>query len=238
MRRILLTALLAAGMAASVPLAAGPLGILGGRKEKDKDEQQQVKSSFQNFHYDKKADWDKYKKIKVEPVDISALPGSAPWKAAAPAISEDALKKGSEELAEAMRKSFCSEISARASKSWTLVDSPDDETAVLHLYITRLVPPPPAGQSAAEAPSISFEGKLVDRKSGNTIMSFSETQSYTSTPGGSWYGSCPQVAAKWADDFAEMSMPDPKSEDDKDKSRLRKVARMVGIHFGIRKFMD
>jgi len=184
----------------SISLGAGPLGILG----KDKNEPQ-VKSAYQNFHYDKNADWERLKKVCVQPVDVSAVAGFAE----------------ASTLASLFREQFCNELKTRAGKTWTLVETPDNETAILKLSITRLSKNP---QDSA----ISFAGTVVDSKTGAIIMNFSDTKPYDANT--------PNTIKTWASDFAEMSMPDP--EKDEKKSRLRKVARVVGFHFGMRKFME
>jgi hypothetical protein len=204
-----LSMLLICAFFAAATLAAGPLGILG--KDKKQEDKPAVKSAYQNFHYDKNADWERLKKICVQPVDVSAI-----------ASQPDAAMLG-----EFMKAQFCSEITARAGRTWTLVDTPDSETAVLKLSITRLVPPPQA--DTQEAASISFAGTLTDQKNGSTIMNFSDTKPYVNSK---------DVVKTWAGDFAEMSMPDSEKAEEQKTGKLRKVARMLGFHFAIRKFMD
>lgn len=226
MKRAFFAAFLAIATGASA--FAGPLGILGERKG---SQEQEIKSSFQSFRYDKTADWERLKKICVKPVDVSQLPNSTPWLS----LPQELSKKMDAELpalAEALQTAFRDELKARSGKSWELVESPDDETAVLQLSITRLVPVDPDSASK-QPPSISFDGRLLDKKTGKTVMSFSETKPLKGAP---WQGDAKDSFKAWAACFAEMSMPE--HGDSQDRSRLRKAARMIGGHFAIRKFMQ
>ena len=224
----------ALALAAAASLHAGPLGILGKDKEDGKN---QVKSTFQSFSYDKTADWERLKKICVIQVETSQIPDSAAWRKCSASMLAQ-MTADLPGLAEYMKTAFCDEIKARSEKSWTLADTSDDETATLKLSITRLIPPADAFAPGDrnQNPGISFEGNLVDKKSGKTIMSFSETKNFTQAGNDPWYGDCKQIMKGWASSFAEMSMPD--HEASQDHSRLRKAARIIGGHFALRKFMQ
>ncbi len=219
-------------LAASASAYAGPLGILGDKKSSEPE----IKSSFQSFSFDKTAEWDRLKKVCVKPVDASQLPGSTAWQKASPELAKQ-MNAELPALAEYMRSAFCDELKARTGKSWELVDTPDDETAVLQLSITRLQPvDSSAAQTSKQAPSISFDAHVLDKKTGKTVMSFSETRNLNAAAGSGWSGDSKEIIKGWAASFAEISMP--KQEEGKDRSRLRKVARMLGGHFALRKFMD
>jgi hypothetical protein len=224
-----------AAVFATGALVAGPLGILGRDKDKDSSQQnaQPPKSKFQSFQYDKDAEWHRLKKIDVKAADSSQVSTSFAW-TSLPAATRKPLENDLSPLAAFMTESFMNAIKSRAGSSWTLTDSPDDETAVLNLSITQISPPQAPGSTAQ--PSIAFSGYVVDKKTGKTIMSFSEAKPYAISPNGPWYGSSKDIIKTWAEDFAEMSMPSEKSSDEHKK--LKRFARMFGMHFAIRKFMD
>ena len=225
MKALLIAAIMTISASA---LHAGPLGILGRDKT---DDGKQVSANFQSFNYDKNAEWDRLKKISVKPSDTSNVSSAPAWNAV-PQETRKQIDADLTMLGNFLGESFKDELKTRASNSWTLTDTPDDETAVLELAITRLIP----SQQAKENTSISFDGRLVDKKTGKTIMSFSETKNYSVAQGAPWYGNCKEIIKGWGGTFAEMSMPSP--EKSQDHSRLRKAARTFGTHFAIRKFMD
>lgn len=227
-------ALIACLALTAISVQAGPLGIF----DTDKKDDAKIKSSFQSFRYDKTAEWERLKKISVKQVDVSHLANSPAWLRCT-ADMQKQMKAALPGLADCMRSAFCDELKSRSGKSWELVETPDDETAVLQLSITRLIPQPDAFADGdrTQTPSISFDGQLVDKKTGKTVMSFSETKNCPAPVAGApLFGDCKEIVKGWAAGFAEMSMPD--HEAGKDRSRLRRIARIVGGHFALRKFMQ
>ncbi len=210
--------------------------------KKDKEEpKKKINSHFAQFWYDSNADWDRLKKINVSNVDVSKLADDPAWKAAGDAKSAQ-YSADAQKLADSMKESFCDELKARGGNSWKLTESPDDETAVLHLSITKITPPkdafaPSQVQAEESQPAIAMEGRLVDKKTGSEIMKFSDSKSFTQGSTGEWFGNSKDILKSWGGSFAEMSMPDAEKAE-KEHSRLRKVGRMIGMHFAIRKFME
>jgi len=234
---LLCLAIFAAGAAADD--SEGPIRKLF---KKDKEESKpKTSSSFGQFWYDSKADWERLKKISVPAVDASKLSADPAWQAAGD-VKAAQYAADSQKLAEFMKDSFCEELKARAGKSWQLTGEPDEETAVLQLTLTKITPPkdpfaPSQVQSEESQQSIAMEGKLIDKKTGAEIMRFSDSKPLGQGDPGVWYGNAKYVMKGWADSFAEMSMPDAK-EESSSKGPFRKIGRMIGLHFGLRKFMQ
>ncbi|OGV49915.1 MAG: hypothetical protein A2X49_11900 [Lentisphaerae bacterium GWF2_52_8] len=202
------------------------------REGKSEAKKKPAHSNFSRLWYDEKAEWTRLTKISISPVDASRAINDDTWKEL-PEEKKTELKAETEKLSTFMKEAFVEEIKARSQHSWQIVEKNNDETAVLMLSLIKITPSGKPG----EAPEITMEGRLTDHKTSVTVMIFSDTKKYEVPSGAKGLGNANDIVRNWADSFAEMTMPSTAHNKD-NHDKLKKAARMAGMHFMIRKFMD
>lgn len=178
---------------------------------------------FDRFWYEKGIDWNRYKKIKVLPVDTANLLEDSLWQSMnSEYIFAD---KEVKELAEYMRKKFIEELKAARKSGLTVTDTVDNETLVLQLSLTQLVPtkavlnatwttvgmvvPFVSMANVLNSGCVAFEGQIRDGGTGKVLVMFTDRQkdagAVVNIRDYSYYAGSYGTVDRWAKSFAEMT---------------------------------
>jgi len=126
-------------------------------------------------------DWEKYKKIRIAPVNTAYLRERTGWQKTSFAKHHKAV----EELAEYTRKTFIEAHRKNTHKyALEVVDEADAQTVVMELAITQLVPTKAwlnavalAGiMTAVDKGVIALEGRVCDGVTGEVVCTFADRE--------------------------------------------------------------
>jgi hypothetical protein len=186
---------------------------------------------FDRLWYDRKIDWERFKKIKVAHVDVSHIFKDSAWDI----VNEEyiaGLKKDTDALAVYMRGAFIKAIRDNPKCGLEVTDTVDSGTVVLHLAITQLVPtkaafnvmctaadffiPGASLLTMANAGCIAMEGKITDGKTDSVIAMFTDREkdkaAFINLGSFTWYGNAYSITDDWAKEFAKLAEEGEKAE--------------------------
>ncbi|OGV52018.1 MAG: hypothetical protein A2017_05605 [Lentisphaerae bacterium GWF2_44_16] len=190
---------------------------------------QKASFPFNRLWYEKKLDWERFKKIKIMPVDTTHIMDGNWWQKVNEAKLAD-MKKDIAYMAKYMRDAFVSALQENPDCKLKVVETADDETLVLHLALIELVPTKAffnaAGNVAGffipgaslvnmlNAGSVAMEAKLIDHKTGAVVAMFTDRETdhaaVINLKDLRWYAHSKAIIDEWAASFAEMaSSEDP-----------------------------
>ena len=195
---------------------------------------QKASFPFNRLWYDKKLDWERFKKIKIVPVDTSHIMEGTWWQKVNEAKLAD-MKKDIAYMAKYMKDAFVNAIKETPDCKLQIVDTADDETLVLHLALIELVPTKAffnaAGNVAGffipgaslvnmlNAGSVAMEAKITDHKTGAVVAMFTDRETdhaaIINLKDLRWYSHAKAIIDEWAASFAEMAS----SEDPEDVTK-------------------
>lgn len=182
---------------------------------------------FQYVWYKKDLDWDRFRKIKFDKVDMSHMLSSSWWQN----VNESkisGMKKDAEQIGQYMRNAFIREIIANPKRSFAITDKVDSETVVIQLAIVQLVPTkaflnaattaadffiPGAGLlSMANTGCVAMECRILDGRDGHVIAMVADKEddpaAMISLSNFTWYGHAKEIIDAWAKSFTELALAD------------------------------
>jgi hypothetical protein len=181
---------------------------------------------FDRFWYDKDINWGHYKKIKVMPVDTSHILEDSLWQSmSSQYIFAD---KEVKEIADYMQKKFIEELKAAKNSGVTVTDIVDNQTLVLHLSLTQLVPSKAVLSAAGttvgffvtgaslinvlSSGCVAFEAKVTEGNTDNVVAMFTDRQKDAAAiidiKAYSYYANAYGTVDRWAKSFAELTETD------------------------------
>lgn len=196
--------------------------------------EQKASFPFNRLWYEKDIDWNRFKKIKIVPVDTAHIMEGSWWQNVNEAKISD-MKKDIANTAEYMRNAFITAIKENPDCSLQVVDTADDETLELHLALIELVPtkaffnavgttagffiPGASMINMINAGSVAMEAKITDHKTGRIVAMFTDRESdhgaIINLKDLRWYAHARGIIDEWACSFAELAS----SEDPEDVTR-------------------
>jgi len=176
--------------------------------------------TFHQLWYRPDVNWNKYKKIQIPPVNTQYLREMDWWEQTSLAKRDD---KGIKELAEFTRQEFVKAHLANKHKyRLEVVDVPDDQTVILELALTEVVPTKAwlnfasfAGAMMTLAKgSAAIEGRLRDGKTKEVIAKFADREYGKQNLIGNikdfgWYGHARDIIRDWAKQTVEITNAPP-----------------------------
>lgn len=208
-------------------LSAEPLPPTSFLPEPQRLVRQQASFPFNYLWYEKSLDWERFKKIKFDRVDLSHMLAASWWQNFNEAKVKD-MRKDAEGIGEYMRNAFIREIIADSRHSFAMTDKVDSETVVIQLAIVQLVPtkafmnavtsaadfviPGASLLSMANAGSVAMECRILDGRDGKVVAMLADRESdparMISMANFTWYGHSKEIIDGWAKSFAEMAVSD------------------------------
>jgi hypothetical protein len=170
-------------------------------------------------------DWSRYRTIYIAPVNTDHLVRATWWQES---IRADQMQQDIQNMAAFMRAQFIKAFQDDPRRRLRVVMSPESGSLTLEMAITELVPskvllnvikvagPYGSGLAAgalersAEAQStVTFEARIKDADTGQTVAMFADRQYATLRPidikGFTWYGNAEDIVEQWANQFVEVA---------------------------------
>ena len=192
--------------------------FLGNDKPLAKDPEIQV---FQKMWYKADADWDKYKKIVIPPVNTDHLLKMGWWEKAS--LKGQVSERDVQDLAYFMRTTFIEAQKKNTHFNRLLVTNvPDEETVILELAIIEVVPTKAwlnwisyaSALMVLDQGSIAFEARLRDGKTREILAKFADREMGKANVIGNikdfgWYGHVKAAIREWADQVVQVGNSEP-----------------------------
>ena len=209
MKRIALAAcVLAAAIAGCKAKPAKTTAFLGQDQTMGRDAEIQM---FHKLWYKADADWTRYKKIHVPPVDTKHLRTMTWWEKSS--LKAEEKEKDLQALAEYMRSKVVEAQRKNTHKNRLIVvDRPDAETVVMELALTEVVPTKAWLNALSmatmfmtlEQGTVAFEGRVRDGQTKEIIAKFADREQGKANALGNvkdfgWHGHAKAIINEWAD---------------------------------------
>lgn len=185
---------------------------------------QKASFPFRRFWYNKNIDWNRFTKIKIEPVDISHMLADTWWQQVNPG-KIGSMKEDAVQIAAYMRNEFIYAIQQDPLCDLQVTDTVDSQTLVLRLAIVKLVPTKAYLDAAGTVAgflipgaslvnilnhgTVSMEGMLIDGGDRRIVAMFTDTEKDESAiidiAGLTWYSHARNIIKNWAKEFTELA---------------------------------
>ncbi|OGV34179.1 MAG: hypothetical protein A2020_16245 [Lentisphaerae bacterium GWF2_45_14] len=185
---------------------------------------QKASFPFHRFWYDRNVDWNRFTKVKVEPVDISYMLANTWWQQINPG-KIGSMRNDAVQIASFMQNAFVNAVQQDPLCNLRITDTVDSHTIVVRLALVQLVPTKAYLDAAGTVAgllipgaslvnilnhgSVAMEGMLIDGGDNHIVAMFTDRGTDESAiidiEGLTWYGHAKDIIKNWAGEFAELS---------------------------------
>lgn len=186
--------------------------------------EQKASFPFRRFWYDRKIDWNRFTKIKIEPVNISYMLSDTWWQQVNPGKA-GSMREDAVQIASFMQNAFVNAIQQDPCCNLSVTDTVDSQTIVVRLAIVKLVPTKAYLDAAGTVAgflipgaslvnilnhgTVAMEGMIIDGGDNRIVAMFTDTEKDESAiidiNGLTWYGHARGIINNWAKEFADLS---------------------------------
>jgi len=187
---------------------------------------------FNRFWHRPGTKWDRFKKIRIEPVNIEHMLKDGWWQK----INEEKvfeMQKDCASIGEYMREAFIRELEKDPGNIPQVVETVDAETLVVKLALVQLVPtkaffnsvgavvgffvPGASLINIVNAGCVGMEGKVIDGKTGEVLVMFTDREkddvAIINLNDFTWYGHSRHIIDEWARQFSELAVAPDDADD-------------------------